>query len=208
MQILLRYAVDMSDSKPGSVTASDGKTVRRPGGRSAKVLSKVKTAVEQLMVECGTDAISLPMVAQRAGVQPSTLYRRWGDLNALMNELATYKLDPNRPIAATGDLIADLGAWAQGLVEHYRKPVNAAMLRAGAAAAGTAESDCLRNRRVEVARLLDAAPQTARISIDRIIDHIVAPIIYRTIYMPWTLDDRLVPGLVDELVNGDQATDD
>ena len=177
------------------------KTTRRPGGRSAKVLAKVKTAVEQLMVERGPDELSLPMVAQQAGVQPSTMYRRWGDLNVLMNELATYKLDPNRPIASTGDLTADLTNWAQGLVDHYQKPINAAMLRAGAAAAGTTESDCLRNRRVEAVRLLEAAPQTDRVPIDRIIDQIVAPIIYRTIYMPWTLDDQLVPSLVSELMH-------
>jgi hypothetical protein len=56
----------------------------------------------------------------------------------MINDLATHRLDPDRPLPATGDLRADMTAWAQEMVEHYRRrPANAAMLRAGAATAGT-----------------------------------------------------------------------
>lgn len=190
----------MSIAQPDSASPGTAKSNRRPGGRSAKVLSKVKTAVEQLIAEHGPDGLSLPMIAQEAGVQPSTLYRRWGDLNSLTNELATYRLDPKRPIAATGNLATDLTAWAQGIVTHYQVPVNAAMLRAGAAAAGTGESDCLRNRRIEADAILAAVPDGAHIPTDEIIDHIVGPIIYRVIYMPWTLNEELAARLVDDLL--------
>jgi hypothetical protein len=40
------------------------------------------------------------------------------------------------------------------MVEHYRKPTNAALLRAGTAAAGQSESDCVRNRRAVVASII------------------------------------------------------
>jgi AcrR family transcriptional regulator len=71
----------------------------------------------------------MPMVAERAGVNHSSIYRRRGDVQTMINDLATYRLDLNRPLLATGDLRADLMAWAQQMVEHYRrKPANATML--------------------------------------------------------------------------------
>jgi AcrR family transcriptional regulator len=173
---------------------------RRPGGRSATVLASIRKAVEDLVSERGSERVTMPMVAERAGVNHSSLYRRWGDVQTMINDLATYRLDPNRALPATGDLRADLTAWAQEMVEHYRRrPANAAMLRAGAATAGESEFDCLRNRRAEAATLLDSAPQPRTITSDDVIDHIIAPITYRAIYLPWTLTDSTAAGLVDDL---------
>jgi len=117
----------------------------------------------------------MPMVAERAGVNHSSIYRRWGDVQTMINDLATYRLDPNRPLPASGDLRADLTAWAQEMVEHYRrKPANAAMLRAGAATAGQSEFDCLRNRRAEAATLVESALEPRTVTSDDVIDHIIA----------------------------------
>ncbi|MFE3652021.1 helix-turn-helix domain-containing protein, partial [Streptomyces sp. NPDC059152] len=52
----------------------------RPGGRSARVQEAVHTAVRELESEVGRDALTVPLIAARAGVTPSTIYRRWGDL--------------------------------------------------------------------------------------------------------------------------------
>ncbi len=174
--------------------------VRRPGGRSAAVLSSVKTAIEELVAEKGRERVTIPMVAERAGVQPSSVYRRWGDLPTMINDIATYRLDPARPLPATGDLQGDLAEWAAQIVEHYRNPVNAAVLRGGAASAGETESDCLRNRRIEAAQLIgvtgdgDVDPM-----VERVLDHVVAPIIYRVIFRPQTLDEHTAERLVAEL---------
>jgi hypothetical protein len=37
---------------------------------------------------------------------------------------------------------------------------------------------------------------------DEVIDHLVAPIIYRVIFLPWTLTEDTVPVLVDHLFRG------
>jgi AcrR family transcriptional regulator len=179
---------------------------RRPGGRSAAVLASIRKAVEELVAERGTERVTVPMVAERAGVNHSSIYRRWGDVQTMINDLATYRLDPHRPLPATGDLRADLTAWAQELADHYRgKPANAALLRAGAATAGESESDCLRNRRAEAAALVERAPEPRTVTSDDVIDHIVAPIIYRVIFLPWTLTDSTVAGLVDDLFRPPRA---
>lgn len=171
----------------------------RTGGRSAHVLASIKNAVEELVAERGAERVTVPMVAERSGVNHSTIYRRWGDAQAMINDLATYRLDPDRDLPASGDLRADLTAWAQEILEHYRDPTHAALLRAGAASAGEQESDCLRDRRAEVATLTAAGRE---ITVDDVVDHVLAPIIYRVIFLPWTLTDTTAADLVDALLDG------
>nr|WSY48894.1 TetR/AcrR family transcriptional regulator [Streptomyces sp. NBC_00886] len=172
---------------------------RRTGGRSAVVLMSIRKAVEELIAEQGSDALTIPMVAERAGVNHSSIYRRWGDARTMINDLATYRLDPDRGLPDTGDLRADLTAWAQELISHYGVPVNAALLRGGAAAAGESESDCLRDRRAEAAEF--AARPGSAFNGDDVIDRVVAPIIYRVIFLPWTLSEVDARTYVDELCN-------
>ena len=171
----------------------------RPGGRSAAVLAAVKAAVEELIAERGCGAITIPMVAERAGVNPTSVYRRWGDLQTMINDIATYRLDPNRPLPDTSDLRRDVELWAEEFVAHYSKPVNAALLRAGAGAAGEVESDCLRNRRVEASLLIERAPDSFGLDPEELIDYVIAPIIYRIIFSPWTVDKATAPRLVGRL---------
>jgi AcrR family transcriptional regulator len=171
---------------------------KRTGGRSALVLAAVKSAVEDLVKERGAERVTVPMIAERAGVNPTSIYRRWGDLPSLINDIATYRLDPQRPLPESGDLRHDLTEWSHEIIAHYSKPVNAALLRGGAAVAGESESDCLRNRRAEATLFVERSGSTA-VTPDEVINHLVAPIIYRVIFLPWTLSDGLADELVDEL---------
>lgn len=189
--------------------ASDDSRRTRPGGRSAFVLAAITNAVEELVAERGGERLTVPMVAERAGVNHSSIYRRWGDIRTMINDLATYRLDPGRELPTSGDLRADLTAWAQEIAAHYRNPTHAALLRAGAAGAGKQESDCLRDRRAEADTLVASAPQG--LTGDEVIDHVVAPIIYRVIFLPWTLTDSTAADLVARLLrsdDGDQFEDE
>src|SRR3954471_18814410 len=115
--------------------------VRRPGGRSAVVLSSIRFAVEDLVRERGADKVTIPLVAERAGVNPTSIYRRWGDAAAMLNDIGTYRLDPGRPLPGSGGLRADLTAWSAEIVAHYRNPLNPAILRGGTPMAGERETD-------------------------------------------------------------------
>ncbi|MGH1524738.1 TetR/AcrR family transcriptional regulator [Leifsonia sp. L25] len=171
---------------------------KRTGGRSAAVIHSVRTAVEELVREKGSERVTVPMIAERAGVNPTSIYRRWGDLPTLINDIATYHLDPERPLVDRGDLRDDLTDWARGIVAHFRKPVNAALLRGGASAAGERTSDCLRNRRTEAGMLLARHPETA-VTEDDVMDVVIAPIIYRVIFQPWRLGDSTAEDVVARL---------
>ena len=175
---------------------------KRPGGRSAAVLNSVKIAVEELVREKGRERVTIPMVAERAGVNPTSVYRRWGDLQTMINDIATYRLDPARPIPELGSLKADLATWAAEIVEHYRNPTNAALLRGGAASAGEYEADCTRNRRAEASMMVERYGAASPVTPDEVINHLVAPIIYRVIFLPWTLDEHTAESLVDVLFSG------
>ncbi len=72
---------------------------KRPGGRSAQVQALVRTALEELVAEQGRERVTVPAVAERAGVSASSIYRRWGDLQGLLAETATHRLDPRPPTA-------------------------------------------------------------------------------------------------------------
>jgi hypothetical protein len=120
----------------------------------------------------------------------------------MINDIATYRLDPARPIPETGSLEKDLLGWAREIVEHYRNPTNAALLRGGAASAGETESDCLRNRRAEAGMMVERYGAQSPVTPDEVIDHLVAPIIYRVIFLPWTLDDATADALVERLFAG------
>ena len=63
---------------------STPKAIARPGGRSARVQAAVHGATSALIAEHGRAAVTVPMIAARAGVTPSTIYRRWGELADLL----------------------------------------------------------------------------------------------------------------------------
>ena len=177
---------------------------RRPGGRSALVVVAVRRAVEELVAELGPERVTVGQVAERSGVAATTIYRRWGDLPTLVNEVAAYRLDPDRPLPDTGDTGRDILEWSRELAEHFGVPSNAALLRAGAALAGDGVSDCTARRREEadllVARGRDRGERGIP-SVDRVIDGLVAPIVYRAIFIGRPLTPDEMEPLVDVLLD-------
>src|SRR4029453_17126372 len=80
---------------------------RRPGGRSARVRSAVLGATLALLAERGFDGLELPEVAVRAGVNASTVYRRWGSKTRLVGEALLERARPLSPTPDTGALRTD-----------------------------------------------------------------------------------------------------
>lgn len=175
---------------------------KRPGGRSAQVQTLVRTALEELVAEQGRERVTVPAVAERAGVSASSIYRRWGDLAGLLAETATHKLDPNRPLPDTGTLRKDLETWARELIVHLSHPCNTSLLKAAAALAnGGSDTDCLRNRRKEALALVEQARARGERAPEpeQVIDHLIAPIVFRLVFGGDPVKPALARRLVDEL---------
>ena len=101
----------------------------RPGGRSARVQNAVHRAVRQLQADGGEGELTVPAVAARAGVTPSTIYRRWGTLSQLLSEVALEKLRPETAPVDTGSLKGDLTLWLEQYVEEMASAPGRAMIR-------------------------------------------------------------------------------
>ena len=66
-----------------------------------------------LVTEHGADNVTIPAVARAAGVNPTTVYRRWGTVSALLADIARQRQETEAP-RPTGNLRADLenqAAW-------------------------------------------------------------------------------------------------
>ena len=72
----------------------------RIGGRSARIQRAVHQAVKNLSATTSREELTVPQIAAEAGVTPSTIYRRWGDLAALLADVAVERL---RPVADPQD---------------------------------------------------------------------------------------------------------
>ncbi|UNN03809.1 TetR/AcrR family transcriptional regulator [Rhodococcus opacus] len=69
----------------------------RPGGRSARIQQAVHASTRKLLDERDRADITVPMIAADAGVTPSTIYRRWGDITELFADVALERLHPDAP---------------------------------------------------------------------------------------------------------------
>ncbi|KNX37884.1 TetR/AcrR family transcriptional regulator [Luteipulveratus halotolerans] len=178
-------------------------TTSRPGGRSAKVRDAVYTAVGQLMGE-GTASITVPAVAQRAGVNPTSVYRRWGDIDTLLEEVAVAALtrEGDQP-PDTGSLVGDLTQWAQIIVDDVTRPHRTRYLRAMVSArSGEVEAcPCWEQRRGQSRTIIERAQDRGELvpTVDQVLDHLIAPIYHHVVFglsADHAYADRLVRDVV------------
>lgn len=89
-------------------TANAWRRGTRPGGRSGRVRAAVLAAALVLLEERGFEGTELPEVARRAGVNPTTVYRRWGTKARLVGEALLERARPLTPTPDTGSVRRDL----------------------------------------------------------------------------------------------------
>ncbi|AMA46170.1 TetR/AcrR family transcriptional regulator [Pseudomonas alabamensis] len=157
----------------------------RPGGRSARVQQAIHDAVRALLDEQPRDALTVPLIAARAGVTPSTLYRRWGNLPSLLADVDLQQLRPDVPPEDTGSLRGDLTLWLERYVDDLVSRPGQAMLRDALMATdmGCAVR-CTEPTRERLTILLERAQARGEPapSIDRLMDGLIAPLIFRTLF--------------------------
>ena len=160
----------------------------RPGGRSARVQESVHQAVNALLAEMPRDEISVAQVAARAGVTPSTIYRRWGDLQTLLADVAVKRFYPDTGPADTGSLQNDLETWAQGYQEEMSSALGRAMTRdvlAGMNADGSGPAcRCAAITRSQLQMILNRAIERGESPPDvhDLMDSVVGPLMYRLLF--------------------------
>lgn len=103
---------------------------RRPGGRAARVRQAVLTAAMEVLAEDGIARLSIAGVAARAGVNETTVYRRWGTREKLVLDALLAGSDEGVPVPDTGAVRTDLAAFARALAGYLATPTGRSVARA------------------------------------------------------------------------------
>ena len=172
----------------------------RPGGRSARVQQSVHAAVRDLEAEVGREELTVPLVAARAGVTPSTIYRRWGSLRELLSDVAVQRLRPEAPPEDHGSLAVDLESWAEQFLEEMSSPAGRSYIRdalLGDPDGGNA-GQCSAYAEQQIDVILARAAQRGEDIPDSetVLDRVAAPMMYRILFRPSPLTAEYARRLV------------
>ncbi len=150
------------------------------------MLAAIYTAVGELVGE-GADKFSFPVIAERAGVNPTTLYRRWTDVGALLEEVAVAALTrEGESVPDTGSLEQDLTEWATIIAGDITRPLRARYLRAMVSARVEIVSRCLvtETRREQASEVVRRARERGETTptVSQILDHVIAPLYHHVVF--------------------------
>ncbi|HET6318994.1 MAG TPA: TetR/AcrR family transcriptional regulator [Chloroflexota bacterium] len=180
---------------------------RRPGGRSARVRSAVLGATLALLAERGFDGLELPEVAVRAGVNASTVYRRWGSKARLVGEALLERARPLSPTPDTGALRSDLERLLLEGGALLRTPSVRALFEVLLSESGHSSPEIAQARdRFFAAHLVEAGTVVER-AIARselapatdpgaLIELVIGPALLRSLFMGLDLDPPAVAAIV------------
>jgi AcrR family transcriptional regulator len=190
-------------SVPTTSIAGPPRVGTRPGGRSARVRAAVHRAVEELLVEGVGDALTVPVVATRAGVHATTLYRRWGSIGELLADVATSRFTGDVVVPDTGGLDGDLRRWAADVATDLADPDVLALMRATIGAGGEQGAcACRGDREEQLAAMIERerARGNPAPTVERAADALLAPLYYRAIFTERPGTPEWARGLVAHLL--------
>lgn len=114
--------------KTDAATKTQAVGASRPGGRAARVVASAHEAVLELLAEVGYDGFELTDVARRAGLNKTTVYRRWPTKADLVAEVVLAISDHDLPQLDTGSLRDDLTWLVNDLLALLSQPAVVALL--------------------------------------------------------------------------------
>jgi AcrR family transcriptional regulator len=112
---------------------------RRPGGRSARVRSAILESTIEALTTASYDSLRIEDVAERAGVNKTTIYRRWPTKAELVAEATSTHSAQAVPLPDTGSLEGDLKALARSIAANVGSAAGGRMAKTMVAAALTVD---------------------------------------------------------------------
>jgi len=168
------------------------RAIPRPGGRSARVQAAVHQATLELLAQHGRAALTVPLIAARAGVTPSTIYRRWGELGDLLADVAVERLRPDADPVDTGSVAGDLMAWVEQYRDEMSSDVGLGMMldvlsaKRGSLAEGRlpVPCQCSAFTAAQIGTIVERGVRRGEPvpGVEVVMDTVVSPIVYRTLF--------------------------
>lgn len=174
----------------------------RTGGRSARVREAILAAALHELLVSGYAALSVEAVASRAGVNKTTIYRRWRTVDDLLVDALTSWSQDAIPIPDTGSIHSDLLALGKALADQLNggvgRQVAAVTLAAGPRSASLREAirhyfdqQCARAKPLFI-RAIDRGELPADTDTNALLTTFRAPFFYRIVTTGEPIDDDLI----------------
>jgi AcrR family transcriptional regulator len=174
----------------------------RTGGRSARVREAVLSAVLHELNVNGYAALSVEAVASRAGVNKTTIYRRWPTLDDLLVDALTTWAQDAIPVPQTGSIETDLLTLGRELADQLNggvgRQIAAVVLTAGLRSPQLREA----TRRYfdqqavratpHVTRAIDRGELPANTDTNALLTTFRAPLFYRMVTTADPIDEGLI----------------
>ena len=109
--------------------AARSKRQREPRRRGLPVVRKVFDVTLQQLAQVGFERLSVPAVATGAGVNKTSVYRRWPTKSDLVRAALDFSMEHTREVPDTGALRSDLIAMARRTTAFIESPLGKGVLR-------------------------------------------------------------------------------
>jgi AcrR family transcriptional regulator len=179
---------------------------QRPRGRSARIREQVHHAVIDLLADRSADELSIAQVAESSGVHQATIYRRWGSMPVLLEDVVDAGPARTSPLPDTGTLRGDLDNYAVGVAGTLAGPVGALILRTAVSSLSPQQdpgpSSILLERAEQLQEMLNRASARGEQppTVDELLEVVVAPLYFHALFrQPASAEDarRLVDRLLE-----------
>lgn len=179
--------------------------MQRPGGRSARVRSAVHAAALELLEKHQWEDLTIPLVAEASGVHQATIYRRWGSMSTLLNDVVDEWSSTDAALPDTGSLQDDLLHYATAVATSLEKGNVPLILRAVVLEIQPGErrkaSPAFVERERQLQTMLDRAQERGEPvpTLPELLELVVAPLYFHALFtepMPAKEASRLVERLL------------
>ena len=179
--------------------------MQRPGGRSARVRSAVHAAALELLEKHQWEDLSIPLVAEASGVHQATIYRRWGTMSTLLNDVVDEWTATDAALPDTGSLRDDLEHYAAAVARSLEEGNVPLILRAVVMEIQPGErrqaSPAFVERERQLQTMLDRAQDRGEPvpTLQELLEVVVAPLYFHALFtepMPAKEASRLVVRLL------------
>lgn len=116
---------DITATMPSKKSEFDRRTNGiQKSGRAARVVNSVLKATAEELNDTGYAALRVEDVAERAGVNKTTIYRRWPTKNELVIDALRNSYEEQFILPDTGSLRADMLAYIGHLMQRIKNPIS------------------------------------------------------------------------------------